>query len=125
MPPKKKRITPTLIGAVGSTIKKEKNKLIPGKKRLKQRVKSKAKPKAKRKKKSVATNEELALGILVRVCQKLSGGSKGHKKKTKAKAKAKSKGGGTKGQKTAAKKLKKLSKHYGKLKFDANPDLAF
>ena len=123
MPPKKKRITPTLIGAVGSTIKKEKNKLIPGKKRLKQRVKSKAKPKAKRKKKSVATNEELALGILVRVCQKLSGGSKGHKKKTKAKAK--SKGDGTKGQKTAAKKLKKLSKHYGKLKFDANPDLAF
>ena len=121
MPPKKKRITPTLIGAVGSTIKKEKNKLIPGKKRLKQRVKSKAKPKAKPKKKRVATREELALGILVRVCQKLSGGSKGHKKKTKAK----SKGGGTKGQKTAAKKLKKLSKHYGKLKFDANPDLAF
>ena len=94
MPPKKKRITPTLIGAVGSTIKKEKNKLIPGKKRLKQRVKSKAKPKAKPKKKRVATREELALGILVRVCQKLSGGSKGHKKKTKAKAKAKSKGGG-------------------------------
>ena len=69
------------------------------------------------------SREELALGILVRVCQKLSGGSKGHKKKTKGKAKTK--GGGTKGQKTAAKKLRKLSKHYGKLKYDANPKLAF
>ena len=46
-----------------------------------------------------------------------------HKKK--ATSKAKSKGGGTKGQKTAAKKLRKLSKHYGKLKHDANPELAF
>ena len=46
-----------------------------------------------------------------------------HKKK--AKSKAKSKGGGTKGQETAAKKLKKISKHYGKLKHDANPELAF
>ena len=91
--------------------------MLPGKKRLKQRVKSKAKPKAKKKK--VGTREELALNILMRVCQKLSGGSKGHKKK------AKSKGGGTKGQKTAAKKLRKLSKHYGKLKYDANPELAF
>ena len=93
--------------------------MLPGKKRLKQRVKSKAKPKAKKKK--VGTREELALNILMRVCQKLSGGSKGHRKK----AKAKSKGGGTKGQKTAAKKLKKISKHYGKLKHDANPELAF
>ena len=75
MPPKKKRITPTLIGPVGSTTtKKGKKKLLPGKKRLKQRVKPKAKPKAKPKKKKVATREELALGILVRVCQKLSGG---------------------------------------------------
>ena len=59
----------------------------------------------------------------MRVCQKLSGGSKVPKKKTKGKAKTKV--GGTKGQKTAAKKLKKLSKHYGKLKYDANPKLAF
>ena len=123
MPPKKKRITPTLIGPVAPTTKKGKKKLLPGKKRLKQRAKPKPKAKAKAKKKKVATREELALGILVRVCQKLSGGSKGHKKKTKGKAKTK--GGGTKGQKTAAKKLKKLSKHYGKLKYDANPDLAF
>ena len=122
MPPKpKKRITPTLIGPVPSTTKKVKKQLLPGKKRLKQRAKSKAKPKAKKKK--VGTREELALNILMRVCQKLSGGSKVHKKK--AKSKAKSKGGGTKGQKTAAKKLRKLSKHYGKLKYDANPKLAF
>ena len=118
MPPKKKnRITPTLIGPVPSTTKKGQKQLLPGKKRLKQRVKSKAKPKAKKKK--VGTREELALNILMRVCQKLSGGSKGHKKK------AKSKGGGTKGQKTTARKLRKLSKHYGKLKHDANPELAF
>ena len=120
MPPKKKnRITPTLIGPLPSTTKKGKKQLLPGKKRLKQRVKSKAKPKAKKKK--VGTREELALDILMRVCQKLSGGSKVHKKK----AKSKSKSGGTKGQKTAAKKLRKLSKHYGKLKYDANPKLAF
>ena len=123
MPPKKKRITPTLIGPVGSSAKKGKKKLLPGKKRLKQKAKPKAKAKGKPKKKKIATREELALGILMRVCQKLSGGSKGHKKKTKGKAKTK--GGGTKGQKTAAKKLKKLSKHYGKLKYDANPKLAF
>ena len=123
MPPKKKRITPTLIGPVGSTTKKGKKKLLPGKKRLKQKAKPKAKAKGKPKKKKIATREELALGILMRVCQKLGGGSKGHKKKTKAKTKSKE--GGTKGQKTAAKKLKKLSKHYGKLKYDANPDLAF
>ena len=123
MPPKKKRISPTLIGPVGSTTKKGKKKLLPGKKRLKQKAKPKAKAKGKPKKKKIATREELALGILMRVCQKLSGGSKVHKKKTKGKAKTK--GGGTKGQKTAAKKLKKLSKHYGKLKYDANPKLAF
>ena len=123
MPPKKKRITPTLIGPVGSSAKKGKKKLLPGKKRLKQKAKPKAKAKGKPKKKKIATREELALGILMRVCQKLSGGSKGHKKKTKGKAKTKV--GGTKGQKTAAKKLKKLSKHYGKLKYDANPKLAF
>ena len=123
MPPKKKRITPTLIGPVGSSAKKGKKKLLPGKKRLKQKAKPKAKAKGKPKKKKIATREELALGILMRVCQKLSGGSKVHKKKTKGKAKTK--GGGTKGQKTAAKKLKKLSKHYGKLKYDANPKLAF
>ena len=122
MPPKKKkRITPTLIGPVPSKTKKGKKQLLPGKKRLKQRVKSKAKPKAKKKK--VGTREELALNILMRVCQKLSGGSKVHKKK--AKSKAKSKGGGTKGQKAAAKKLKKISEHLGKLKHDANPELAF
>ena len=97
--------------------------VLPGKKRLKQKAKPKAKAKGKPKKKKIATREELALGILVRVCQKLSGGSKGHKKQTKGKAKTKV--GGTKGQKTAAKKLKKLSKHYGKLKYDANPKLAF
>ena len=123
MPPKKKRITPTLIGPVGSSAKKGKKKLLPGKKRLKQKAKPKAKAKGKPKKKKIATREELALGILMRVCQKLSGGSKVHKKKTKGKAKTKV--GGTKGQKTAAKKLKKLSKHYGKLKYDANPKLAF
>ena len=124
MPPKKKkRITPTLVGPVGSTTKKGKKKLLPGKKRLKQKAKPKAKAKGKPKKKKIATREELALGILMRVCQKLSGGSKAHKKKTKGKAKTKV--GGTKGQKTAAKKLKKLSKHYGKLKYDANPELAF
>ena len=58
MPPKKKRITPTLIGPVGSTTKKGKKKLLPGKKRLKQRAKPKPKPKAKAKakKKKIATN---------------------------------------------------------------------
>ena len=90
---------------------------------IKTKTKSCAQSKSKAKEKQVATREELALGILMRVCQKLGGGSKGHKKKTKGKGKAK--GGGTKGQKTAAKKLKKLSKHYGKLKYDANPELAF
>ena len=43
MPPKKKRITPTLIGPVGSSAKKGKKKLLPGKKRLKQRAKPKPK----------------------------------------------------------------------------------
>ena len=122
MPPKKKnRITPTLIGPVPSTTKKGKKQLLPGKKRLKQRVKSKAKPKAKKKK--VGPREELALNILMRVCQKLSGGSKVLKKKSKSKAKSKRVPTG--GQKTAAKKLRKLSKYYGKLKHDANPKLAF
>ena len=56
-----------------------------------------------------------------KVCKKLqSAVVTKHKKK-----KAKSRGGGTAGQKTTAKKLKKLSKHYGNLTEDANPNLAF
>ena len=51
MPPKKKRITPTLIGPVGPTTKKGEKKLLPGKKRLKQRAKPKPKAKAKANKK--------------------------------------------------------------------------
>ena len=59
MPPKKKRITPTLIGPVGSSAKKGKKKLLPGKKRLKQRVKSKPKP--KKTKRKAKTNDQLAV----------------------------------------------------------------
>ena len=68
MPPKKKRITPTLIGPVGSTTKKGKKKLVPGKKRLKQRVKSK--PKAKKTKRKTKTNDQIAVKLLTHMCSK-------------------------------------------------------
>ena len=131
MPPKKKRITPTLIGPVGSTTKKGKKKLLPGKKRLKQRVKSK--PKAKKTKRKTKTNDQIAVKLLTHMCSKLdtvctvckmlqSAGTT-HKKKKK---KAKSKGGGTVGQQTEAKLLRKQSKAYKKFgNYDANPKLAF
>ena len=131
MPPKKKRITPTLIGPVGSSAKKKgKKKLLPGKKRLKQRVKSKPKPrKTKRKTK---TNDQIAVKLLTHmcskldtvctVCKKLQSAGTTHKKKKKAK----SKGGGTVGQQTEAKLLRKQSKAYKKFgNYDANPKLAF
>jgi len=41
------------------------------------------------------------------------------------KRRAKSSGGGTKGQKTASKKIAKLASAYGKLENDANPEYAF
>jgi hypothetical protein len=41
------------------------------------------------------------------------------------KRRAKSFGGGTKGQKTAAKKMGKLASAYGALENDANPEYAF
>ena len=69
MPPKKKRITPTLIGPVGSTTKKGKKKLLPGKKRLKQRVKSKPKP--KKTKRKTKTNDQIAVKLLTHMCNKL------------------------------------------------------
>ena len=130
MPPKKKkRITPTLVGPVGSTTKKGKKQLLPGKKRLKQRAKPKSKPKTKTK---TQTKDDLAVKVLMQMCKKLNTACKVCKKlqsaggtKHKKNKKAKSRGGGTAGQKTTAKKLKKLSKHYGKLTEDANPKLAF
>ena len=131
MPPKKKRITPTLIGPVGSTTKKGKKKLLPGKKRLKQRVKSKPKP--KKTKRKTKTNDQIAVKLLTHmcskldtvctVCKKLQSAGATHKKKKK---KAKSKGGGTVGQQTEAKLLRKQSKAYKKLgNYDATPKLAF
>ena len=130
MPSKKTRITPTLIGPVGSTTKKGKKKLLPGKKRLKQRVKSK--PKAKKTKRKTKTDDELAMKLLTHmcnkldtvctVCKKLQSAGATHKKKKKAK----SKGGGTVGQQTEAKLLRKQSKAYKKFgNYDANPKLAF
>ena len=127
MPPKKKRITPTLIGPVGSTTKKGKKKLLPGKKRLKQRAKPKPKPK------KTKTDDEIAVKLLTHmcnkldtvctVCKKLQSAGATHKKKKK---KVKSKGGGTVGQQTEAKLLRKQSKAYKKLgNYDANPKLAF
>ena len=129
MPPKKKRITPMLIGPVGSSAKKGKKKLLPGKKRLKQRVKSKPKPK----KRKTKTNDQIAVKLLTHmcnkldtvctVCKKLQSAGTTHKKKKK---KAKSKGGGTVGQQTEAKLLRKQSKAYKKFgNYDANPKLAF
>ena len=127
MPPKKKkRITPTLVGPVGSTTKKGKKKLVPGKKRLKQRAKPKPKPK------KTKTDDEIAVKLLTHmcskldtvctVCKKLQSAGTTHKKKKKAK----SKGGGTVGQQTEAKLLRKQSKAYKKLgNYDANPKLAF
>ena len=131
MPPKKKRTTPTLIGPVGSTTKKGKKKLLPGKKRLKQRVKSKPKP--KKTKRKTKTNDQIAVKLLTHmcnkldtvctVCKKLQSAGTTHKKKKK---KAKSKGGGTVGQQTEAKLLRKQSKAYKKFgNYDANPKLAF
>ena len=131
MPPKKKRITPTLIGPVGSTTKKGKKKLLPGKKRLKQRVKSK--PKAKKTMRKTKTNDQIAVKLLTHmcnkldtvctVCKKLQSAGATHKKKKK---KAKSKGGGTVGQQTEAKLLRKQSKAHKKFgNYDANPKLAF
>ena len=116
MPPKKKkRITPTLIGPVPSTTKKGKKRLLPGKKRLKQRVKSKPKP--KKTKRKTKTNDQLAVKLLTHmcnkldtvctVCKKLQSAGTTHKKKKK---KAKSKGGGTVGQQTEARLLRKQSK---------------
>ena len=131
MPPKKKRITPTLIGAVGSTTKKGKKKLVPGKKRLKQRAKPKPKP--KKTKRKTKTNDQIAvklwthmcsskLDTVCTVCKKLQSAGTTHKKKKKAK----SKGGGTVGQQTEAKLLRKQSKAYKKFgNYDANPGLAF
>ena len=98
MPPKKKRITPTLIGPVGSSAKKGKKKLLPGKKRLKQRVKPKPKPKPKKTKRKTKTDDELAMKLLTHMCNKLdtvctvckklqSAGTTHKKKKTKAKSK--------------------------------------
>ena len=131
MPSKKTRITPTLIGPVGSTTKKGKKKLLPGKKRLKQRVKSKPKP--KKTKRKTKTNDQIAVKLLTHmcskldtvctVCKKLQSAGATHKKKKK---KAKSKGGGTVGQQTEAKLLRKQSKAYKKFgNYDANPKLAF
>ena len=130
MPPKKKkRITPTLVGPIVPTTKKGKKQLLPGKKRLRQRAKPKSKPKTKPKTK---TKDDLAVKVLMQMCKKLDTACKVCKKlqsaggtKHKKKKKAKSRGGGTAGQKTTAKKLKKLSKHYGNLTEDANPNLAF
>ena len=130
MPPKKKRITPTLIGPVAPTTKKGKKKLLPGKKRLKQRVKSK--PKATKAKRKTNTNDQIAVKLLTHmcskletvctVCKKLQSAGATHKKKKKAK----SKGGGTVGQQTEAKLLRKQSKAYKKFgNYDANPKLAF
>ena len=130
MPPKKKRITPTLIGPVAPTTKKGKKKLLPGKKRLKQRVKSK--PKATKTKRKTNTNDQIAVKLLTHmcskldtvctVCKKLQSAGATHKKKKKAK----SKGGGTAGQQTEAKLLRKQSKAYKKFgNYDANPELAF
>ena len=130
MPPKKKRITPMLIGPVGSSAKKGKKKLLPGKKRLKQRAKSKPKP--KKTKRKTKTNDQIAVKLLTHmcskldtvctVCKKLQSAGTTHKKKKKAK----SKGGGTVGQQTEAKLLRKQSKAYKKFgNYDANPKLAF
>ena len=130
MPPKKKRITPMLIGPVGSSAKKGKKKLLPGKKRLKQRAKSKPKP--KKTKRKTKTNDQIAVKLLTHmcskldtvctVCKKLQSAGATHKKKKKAK----SKGGGTVGQQTEAKLLRKQSKAYKKFgNYDANPELAF
>ena len=130
MPPKKKRITPTLIGPVAPTTKKGKKNLLPGKKRLKQRVKSK--PKATKTTRKTNTNDQIAVKLLTHmcskldtvctVCKKLQSAGATHKKKKKAK----SKGGGTAGQQTEAKLLRKQSKAYKKFgNYDANPKLAF
>ena len=150
MPPKKsKRITPILMGPVGSAntpmllqqkaadkmLKKPKAKrkqLVPGRKRLKQNVRSKPKGKRKTKRKT-KTDDEIAVKLLTHmcskldtvctVCKKLQSAGATHKKKKK---KAKSKGGGTVGQQTEAKLLRKQSKAYKKLgNYDANPKLAF
>ena len=105
--------------------------MLPGKKRLKQRVKSK--PKAKKTKRKTKTNDQIAVKLLTHmcskldtvctVCKKLQSAGTTHKKKKK---KAKSKGGGTVGQQTEAKLLRKQSKAYKKFgNYDANPKLAF
>ena len=62
------------------------------------------------------------LDTVCTVCKKLQSAGTTHKKKKKAK----SKGGGTVGQQTEAKLLRKQSKAYKKLgNYDANPKLAF
>ena len=121
------------MGQFGSSAKKGKKKLLPGKKRLKQRVKPKPKPKPKKTKRKTKTNDQIAVKLLTHmcskldtvctVCKKLQSAGTPHKKKKK---KAKSKGGGTVGQQTEAKLLRKQSKAYKKFgNYDANPKLAF
>ena len=62
------------------------------------------------------------LDTVCTVCKKLQSAGTPHKKKKKAK----SKGGGTVGQQTEAKLLRKQSKAYKKFgNYDANPKLAF
>ena len=64
------------------------------------------------------------LDTVCTVCKKLQSAGTTHKKKKKKKAK--SKGGGTVGQQTEAKLLRKQSKAYKKFgNYDANPKLAF